>query len=177
MTDAGASLLDVARVFLSLSLLTFGGLSAVLSEVQRQAVDVEHWLTAREFTELYAISQAAPGPNILYVSLIGMRAAGVLGGVVATLAFVVPSCTLIYVVAKVWDRFRDSPWRAAVQAGIAPITAGLIGSTAFILTRTVDVSWAAVAITAATAGLAFTRVNPLVAFAIAAGLGIAGFVG
>ena len=74
-----STLTELALVYAQLSLLAFGGANAVIPEMQRQVVDVHHWMTAREFAGLYALAQAAPGPNMMVVSLVGWRVAGVLG--------------------------------------------------------------------------------------------------
>ncbi|MSQ37906.1 MAG: chromate transporter, partial [Chloroflexi bacterium] len=74
MTGAAVPLDAIAALFLSVSLLAFGGLNTVLPEIHHQAVEIGRWLTDREFTDLYALTQAAPGPNYLIVSLIGYRA-------------------------------------------------------------------------------------------------------
>ena len=87
----GSVLGEVAAQFAILSLLSIGGANAVIPEIQRRAVEVEHWMTNADFTQLFALSQAAPGPNVLIVSLIGWKVAGVLGGVVALLAMSGPS--------------------------------------------------------------------------------------
>ena len=55
----------------------------LIPDMQLRAVEVEHWMTAADFSQLFALSQAAPGPNVLIVSLIGWKVAGVLGGFVS----------------------------------------------------------------------------------------------
>ena len=86
----------------------------------------------RAFANLYAIAQAAPGPNVLVITLIGYRAAGFAGALVATLALCLPTSVLAYFVVRVWDRFRDAHRRKAIQTGLVPVTA----ITAFIAYRT-----------------------------------------
>ena len=166
-------LAELAAQFLLLSMLSIGGANSVIPEIQRRAVDLEHWMTDADFAQLFALSQAAPGPNVLIASLVGWKVAGVVGGVVATLAMTGPSSILTYAVAHAWERFRDAPWRIAIQRGLAPVTVGLILASGYVLTRAADQSsWPAYALTGATivASLA-TRVHPLWL------LGIAGIVG
>ena len=173
----GSVLGEVAAQFAILSLLSIGGANAVIPEIQRRAVEVEHWMTNADFTQLFALSQAAPGPNVLIVSLIGWKVAGVLGGVVALLAMSGPSSLLTYAVAHAWERFRDAPWRIAIQRGLAPVTVGLILASGYVLTRAADHSWVAYAITGATLLLASsTRLHPLSLLVVAAALGAFGFV-
>ena len=69
-------LADLAITFGVLSIIAFGGMPAVMPEMQRLVVEVKGWTTAEEFIQLFAIAQAAPGPNVLIVSLVGWRAAG-----------------------------------------------------------------------------------------------------
>ncbi|TMH22061.1 MAG: chromate transporter, partial [Betaproteobacteria bacterium] len=120
--------------------------------------------------------QAAPGPNVLIVSLIGWKVAGVLGGIVALLAMSGPSSVLTYGVAHVWERWRDAPWRIAIQRGLAPVTVGLILASGYILTRTADHTWSAYAITGATLLVSLsTRLHPLWMLGVAAVAGAFGF--
>lgn len=170
-------LLTIGLRFTVLSLLAVGGVTAVLPEVHRVVVDVHHWMTDAQFTDLFAISQASPGPNMLIVALIGWHVAGLPGALTATAAMCVPSCTLSYFVARVWDRFRGTAWRRAVEAGLAPITIGLILATGWLLARGAQTGWLTWAITVSTAALVvFTRVNPLWLFVAAGALGLAGLL-
>ena len=75
----------------------------ILPEVHRQVVDVHGWMTSERFTDLFAIAQAAPGPNFLVVTLIGFEVAGMPGALVATLAIIGPTSILAYCVARVWS--------------------------------------------------------------------------
>jgi chromate transporter len=171
-------LVTIALSFSVLSLLAIGGVTSILPEVHRVTVDVHHWLTDAEFTQMFAIAQASPGPNMLIVALIGFRVAGVPGALTAAAAICLPSCTLAYLVERLWQRFRGTPLRRAVEAGLAPITIGLVIATGWLVARGAPgTGWTAYAITAATAGLVLaTRVNPLWLFAAAGALGLAGLV-
>jgi chromate transporter len=170
-------LVELIAQFLLLSMLSIGGANAVIPEMHRRAVDVHHWMTDADFTQLFALSQAAPGPNVLIVSLIGWKVAGVMGGLVAMLAMSGPSSLLTYGVAHAWERFRDAPLRIALQRGLAPVTVGLILASGYVLTRTADQSWAAYAITGVTLGLGLvTPVHPLWFLGIAAVIGALGWV-
>ncbi|HEV2439348.1 MAG TPA: chromate transporter [bacterium] len=169
------TLVELARVFAGVSLLGFGGMNTVLPEIHREAVDIARWITDRQFADLYALSQAEPGPNSFIATLIGYQAAGVAGAVVSTMAVCLPPAALAYLVARVWGRIRGTAWRAAIQAGLTPVMVGLMASSAFILIRAADHSATAFAVTAATAALAYTtNINPLWAFAVAGLLGAAG---
>ena len=104
-------------------------------------------MTSRQFTDLVAIAQAAPGPNVLFVTLIGNHVAGVTGALVATFFMCGPACTVAYFIARVFDRFKEKRWRKAVQAGLVPVSVGLVASTALIITRSADHDLATLAIT------------------------------
>jgi chromate transporter len=170
-------LFDLALQFLVLSLLSIGGANAIISEIHLRAVEIEHWMTDADFAQLFALSQAAPGPNVLIVSLIGWKAAGVAGALVAMVSMCVPSSVLTYCVVHAWDRFREAPLRIAIQRALAPVTVGLIVASGYVLTRTADHAWPAYAITGATLLLALTtRLHPLWVLAAAAALGALGVV-
>ena len=163
--------------FALLSLLAFGGANAVVPEMHRLAVERHGWMSGAEFADLFALAQAAPGPNMMIVALIGLRAAGVAGALVATAAMCLPSCVLTFVVARLVDRFRDSPWRAVLQDGLAPITVGLVLGSGWVLTRAADHTPVAYALTAVAVVWALrTRWSPLWLLAAAAILGVAGLV-
>lgn len=119
-------LLGLVIVFVPLSLLSFGGGQAIVVDIQYQTVAVHHWLSNQQFTDLYAISRASPGPSTLVAALIGWQVYGLLGAVVATLAIYIPSSILVYGAASWWHRRKDSPWRAAIERGLGPVALGLI---------------------------------------------------
>ncbi len=130
MKGQGDILVTLVVQFSLLSLLAFGGANGVVPEMQRQAVEVRHWMTSAEFTSLFAIAQAAPGPNFMISTLVGWKAAGLPGALVATLAMCAPSCLLSYWVDKAWDRARGARWRVVTMAALAPVTVGLVSVTA-----------------------------------------------
>jgi chromate transporter len=167
----------LALRFMGLSLLAVGGMTTVLPEVHRMAVDVHGWVTDTQFTQMFVIAQASPGPNMLLVTLIGWHVAGLPGALVATAAMCAPSCTLTYLVAGLWQRVRGTAWRRAVEAGLAPITVGLVLATGWLVARGADTGWIASGIAAAVAALVvLTRVHPLWLFAAAGALGLLGLV-
>lgn len=167
----------LALVFMQLSLLAFGGGTSILAEMQRQVVEVHGWMSAHDFAALYALAQAAPGPNMLVVTLIGWQVAGLPGALVSTAGLCAPSSALTFFVARLWYRFRDAPWRRIVQAGLTPVTAGLIMGAAGLLASTTSARWDTAALTVAALMLfMFTRLHPLLVLAAAAAAGAAGIV-
>src|ERR1700728_152436 len=111
-------LLPLSLMFLQMSLLAFGGANTILPELQRQVVEQNHMMDAHTFAALFALAQAAPGPNMMVVSLIGWHVAGLSGAILTTVCILVPSSVLTFLVAGAWYRFRDAPWRKAVQKGL-----------------------------------------------------------
>jgi chromate transporter len=168
-------LIELAEQFGTLSFLAIGGVNALIPEIHRRVVDVQQWMTNTDFAQAFAISQASPGPNMLIVSVIGWKVYGFVGALVATVAICAPASILTFVVAHVWDRFRDAPLRVAIQRGLAPVTVGLVLASGYVLARAADETPAAYAVTALTAVLALsTRVHPLWFLAAAAALGAFG---
>jgi chromate transporter len=163
-----ATLLQIATVFSLLSLLAFGGGAAALPDMQRAAVDVHHWVTGREFLDMFALSRAVP-PGSLIVVLIGQKAAGVAGGLVALLAMFGPSSMLAYGVARVWHRAGGAAWRETLEQALAPVSVGLTIASGIAIARGTEHGWAAYAVTAVTTlVLAFTRLHPLAVMATGA---------
>ena len=176
--SGGDPLISLALMFAQLSLLAFGGANPIIPDMQRQVVEVHHWLGPSEFAALFALAQAAPGPNMMVVSLIGWNVAGVPGALVATLAVAGPSSVLTFLVAGVWYRFKDAPWRKAIQRGLMPVTAGLLMASAWLLLHATAINWVTMAVVVVTASLfMFTRLHPLLILAGAAMFGALGVIG
>jgi chromate transporter len=134
-------------------------------------------MSGQEFAAFFAIAQAAPGPNFMISTLVGWKAAGLAGAIVATLAMSVPSCLLAFWAAKAWDRYREARWRIALAAALAPVSVGLVAASAWLLAGAADRTLPLAAVTGATAIAAgLTRINPLWFLAAAAVLGLAGIV-
>ncbi len=127
------TLVELALYFSLLSVISMGGIPAVIPEMQRYVVDVKNWVTAEDFVQLYALGQAAPGPNVLIASLIGWKIAGLGGALVALAAMCGPAAVIAWWVADLWDRFKDSPWRAIIQRAMQPMVVGLILSGGYVL--------------------------------------------
>jgi chromate transporter len=174
----GSVLLQLMVMLVPLSLVAIGGVNSVLPEIHRQTVDVYGWMTDGEFASLFALAQAAPGPNIaMLVALIGWKVAGGLGIVVALLAISAPSGLLAYGMTRAWHRFRAARWRRPVQAGLAPIAVGFVLASGTLLVRAADTTLPAYAVSAATAVLMLrTRLHPFLLMAGAAALAMAGWL-
>ena len=169
--------LALAILFGQLSLLSFGGANSILPDLQRQVVG-QGWMTGHEFAALFALAQAAPGPNMMVVSLIGWRVAGLPGALVSTVAIAGPTSILTYLTSGLWFRWRDKPLRKAIQAGLLPVTIGLVMASAALITVSTTLDWRTGLITAAVAAaIYFTKWHPLLVLGGAALLGAVGLVG
>jgi len=171
------TLAQLAMDFSILSLIAVGGAITVLPEMHRSVVEMHGWMSGAQFADLFALAQAAPGPNILVVSLIGWKVSGFAGAVVATAAVCGPSCVLAFAVSRIWQRFRGARWRAAVEDGLVPVTVGLMLAGGYLITLAADHSWPAFAVTAVTAAVALTtKIHPLWLFGAAGLFGLLGWV-
>ena len=154
-------LLGLVLLCVPLSLVSFGGGQTIVASLQHQTVDVQHLLTSRQFTDLYAISRASPGPSTLIVALIGWGISGFWGAVIATLAIFIPSSALICIFGSWWQQHRLSPWGRAVERGLTPIAVGLIVAGGLAVSQSAGLSLFEIATTlAAAAFLTLTRVGP-----------------
>jgi chromate transporter len=162
--------------FLLLSLLAIGGAITVIPDMHRVMVEQMGLLTDVQFNASIAIAQASPGPNVLFVAVMGYQAAGLLGAGATLLGIMLPSTTLALVVAR-WGHARRD-WRAvqAFKAGMAPIVIALMFSTGWILAVETP-GWRHLLLTMASAVLVWrTRVHLLVLILIGALLGATGYI-
>ena len=169
---------DLGSLFLHFVALWFvavGGPSAILPDIHRYVVDVHRLLSNREFAEIYTLAQAAPGPNVMYTTLIGWHLAGWSGALATTIPLLVPATTLTLVVGHFIERYPDAPILRAIRRGLTPITIGLMFSGATVLMRAVSHDWPGYLTTVLTAVIVLRLTcNPLWLLAAGAILGIAG---
>lgn len=162
--------------FLLLSLLSIGGAITVAPDMHRVLVEQMGLLTDAQFNASIAIAQASPGPNVLFVAVMGYQAAGLLGAALTLTGIMLPSTTLALAAAR-WGHARRE-WRAvrAFKAGMAPIVVALMFSTGWILSAETP-GWRHILLTAAAALLVWrTRVHLLILIAAGALLGALGWV-
>jgi chromate transporter len=177
MSPGGNPIWSLIVTFGLMSLFAVGGANAAIPEMHRIAVDVHHWMTDRQFADVYAISQLSPGPNVLIVTLIGYSVAGLTGGLAATLAMCVPTAVLAYYVSGLMRRSSNSRWPAIIQASLVPLSIGLMAASALIVAQAADRTWIGVLLTLAVAAAAFaTRLNPLWLLLAGGVLGLVGIV-
>lgn len=154
-------LLGLVLLCIPLSLLSFGGGQSIVVGLQHQIVDTNGWLTADQFTDLFAISKAAPGPGTLIVALIGWQIAGIWGALAASVAIFLPSSLLTGIVGGWWESHQRSRLTIAIERGLLPIAVGLIFAGSLTIAQFANLSLVNIAtIAAAGVTLWFTRIGP-----------------
>lgn len=181
--------------FAALSLLAVGGAITTAPDMHRYLVDETHWLSESQFTSSIALAQAAPGPNILFVALMGFNlglnagagqgggwsaALATLGVVVAMLGIMLPSSVLTYTATRWAHQHRDNIGIRAFKSGMAPIVIALLLATAWLLSAAHNQparDWPLYALTTCTLLLVWrTKVHMLWLIGAGALLGALGWV-
>ncbi len=137
----GADLLALWLHFMLLSMLAVGGAISTAPDMQRWLVVDQGWLVSSQFTASVAIAQAAPGPNILFVALVGWNVAGAAGAMATMSGIVLPSSLLALAAGRYGQRNAHSLAVRAFTAGMAPLTLGLLTSTGWVLTAPTRERW------------------------------------
>jgi chromate transporter len=160
-----------------LSLMAIGGVSSVLPDMQRYLVEANHWMSERQFADAWALGQAAPGPNMMFVTLLGWQLAGWTGAIAATLAMILPPILLTLAVTRLHAHNANAPLSRAIRGGLGPMAIGLTLSSGWILAQSADQSWRTGVLTLATVALMLrTRLNPVWLIAAGAIAGISGIL-
>ncbi len=171
--DLGAMFLH----FLALWFVAIGGPSTILPGIHRYVVEVLQLMTSTEFAAIYTLAQFAPGPNVMYVTLLGWHLAGWAGAAATTIPLLVPATTLTLLVGHLNERYPNATIGRAIRSGLTPITIGLMFASATILMRAVNHDWRGYLITLLTVALVLRkRWNPLWLLAAGAMAGVAGLV-
>ncbi len=162
--------------FLLLSLLAVGGAITTAPDMHRYLVTEHGWISDAQFTTSVALAQAAPGPNLLFVAVLGWNVAGPMGAVATMTGILLPS-TLLTLWATRWGQARrDTRGVRAFTTGMAPLTLGLLVATGWVLTEPVRMqvgAWALIAITVVV--MVRTRVSPMWLVAVGAVVGAMGY--
>ncbi len=164
----------ILRHFCLISMMAVGGgVVSLTPEIYRYVVVEHHWLRPQGFVAAFSIAQAAPGPNFLYATLVGLQAAGVPGAIAATIALVVPPALLTLIALKLRLRGRLRDTMALLRVSLSHVAVGMMLATAVALVGAADTGWATGAMTALTV-LAVWRfdVHPLLLIAAGAVLGL-----
>ncbi|MEK8048202.1 chromate transporter [Ideonella margarita] len=162
---------------LAMSLLAIGGAVATVPELERRVVQAHQWLSSADFTASVALAQAAPGPNLLFVAVIGFNVLGLAGAAAAMAGMLLPSTVLTLMVTRWGARRRQSRTVQAFVAGMAPVTLGLVVASGWLLAQPVRGSALGLALVAGTVLLTWrTRLHPLWLILAGAVLGALGLV-
>lgn len=173
--DRPVTLLVLQILFLSS--VAVGGFITTVPDLHRFVVDVHGWLTDDTFVALFALAQAAPGPNMIVVTLVGWEIAGATGAALATAAACLPTLVIAYTASRFWSRYNNVGWYRTFERGVAPFAVGLILATGVILTAGAADNWRAYVLTGGTiVFMLFSRRSPLIPLAVAGLAGLAGFV-
>ena len=163
--------------FLLLGSVAVGGVSTVMPDMYRYVVDENAMITAREFSDAYALAQAAPGPNALWVTLLGLQARGWAGALATTLGILIPATALSLIASTLHARHADTPLALAVRRGLAPVALGFMLASGWLLLRSIGHDWRGYLIALITLVIAMgTRLNPLWLLAAGAAAGMAGLI-
>ncbi len=158
--------------FLSLSVFATGGVMALASDMHRYVVDEHGYITHTQFVNSIALAQAAPGPNILFVTVMGWQIGGLAGALATTLGIAMPALVFPFVVSRLGRMAQFDRLLKALQRGLGPVAIGLMASTSFLLVRQAPGVWIGAAMIAASALLlTLIRVPPLVLIVVAGVLG------
>ena len=165
-----ADLWDLFLHFLSLSVFATGGALALASDMHRYVVDQHAYLTHTQFMNSIALAQAAPGPNVLFVTVLGWQVAGAAGALATTLGITLPALVFPFVVSRLGRLRQFDRTLRALQRGLGPVALGLMASTCYLLVRQTPGVWkGGLIIVAMVVLLTVTRLPPVVMI-FAAGL-------
>ena len=154
--------------FLLLSFLAIGGAITTTPEMHRYLVIEHHWMTDAQFTASVAIAQAAPGPNVLFVAVMGWNVAGWLGALATMAGILIPSTALSLWATRWGASRRETRGVRSFTSGMAPLTIGLLLATGWVLAGSAAGRIGAMALVAATVVVTMrTRLSPM--WAVAAG--------
>jgi chromate transporter len=160
--------------FLSLSIFATGGGMALASDMHRYVVDEHGYLTHTQFVNAIALAQAAPGPNILFVTVMGWQMAGLPGALATTLGLSLPALVFPVLISRASRLAQFDRLIQALQRGLGPIALGLMGATCYLLVRQAPGPWMGLGfIAVSVAVLTLTRVPPV---AVIAASGVVGAV-
>jgi chromate transporter len=171
-----AQLADLSFHLALLSLTAIGGGVVMLApEIERFVVASHGWISHDQFVASYAIAQAAPGPNLLFISLIGWLIAGFSGAFLATVAVLVPPALLtLALVSSGWLN-TQGPWARAIKQAFLPLATGFLIATAWTFANPTNANPARLALTIGAAVIAYrSRLNPVYLIALGAVLGLTG---
>ncbi len=167
------TLLSMAQTFALTALVSIGGIATMIPEIHRIAVENNNWMNDADFSTAFAISQVAPGPNVLMMSLVGWRVAGFAGLMVATLSTILPTALLSLGFSRVETKLKNTPGYEITRKSFPPLIVGLMISSGLVTAKASIHSMVGVAIAVGVAAYTFhKKTNPLYPIAVSIALGI-----
>ena len=167
-------LTEIFLRFLMLSLLATGGALAIAPGMHAYLVGERGLLTDAQFVGAIALAQAAPGPNVLFVTVLGWQAAGLGGAIAMTLGALLPSAMLAVYAGRIVGSHPQSPFMKALREGLAPLAVGLTFSTGVLLLTPWVTDLKMMAVVLVTTAVAYkTKLQPI--FMILTGALLGGF--
>ena len=163
--------------YLLLSTFAVGGVPTVIPDMQRYVVEVHPWMSAQQFGEVFALVQVAPGPGVMFVTVIGWLLAGWSGALLLTIAIFLPGIVMTSMMIKFGTLDPRSRFGRAMRRGLAPVTIGLVLASCWVLTTTVNHDARGYVLTALTIALVLkSKLNPLWMIGAGAIVGVVGLV-
>ncbi len=170
---SGNILIQLAIFFLSIAPFTIAGAQTLIPELYRYFVVNNAWMNAAEFAQVVALAQIAPGPNMLVVSLLGWKVAGLPGLLITTTAIIGPTSVGAYFAARWIEALKNAHWLSIVKVALAPVVIGLMLASGTITSRAANHEWIGYVFTACTAAfIYYSNRNPLWALGTGAALGL-----
>lgn len=178
--------LKLFLIFFKIGAFTVGGGYAMLPLIQTEVV-AQDWMELSQLVNFIAVSESTPGPFAINIATyVGSEVGGIFGSVCATLGVVLPSFIIILIVARIFEKFKESRLVSGIMCGLKPAVIGLIGSAVISIGKTVFIPngytfdiftnvsfYVSLVIFALCAVLAFKKVHPILIVCISAILGIA----
>ena len=170
-------ILEIFLKFLLLSLLATGGALSLAPAMHKFLVVEKGLVTDAQFIGSIALAQSAPGPNVLFVTVLGWQAAGFWGAAAMTIGCLIPSAVLAIYAGRTIVSNPHSIWMRGLREGLAPVAIGLIFATAIVLLRPWITEWRVWVLTLASIAVAyFSRLAPIYLIATGAAIGAFGLL-
>ena len=156
----GAALGALFLHFLSLSVFATGGAMALATDMHRYVVDEHHYIDHAQFVNSIALAQASPGPNILFVTVMGWQIAGFVGALATTAGICAPALVFPFLVSRLGRLAQFERVLKSLQVGLGPVALGLMASTSLLLVREAPGGWKGWTLIAICAALSSAKRTP-----------------
>jgi len=169
-------LLKLFLTFMKIGVFTFGSGYAMLALAQKEIVEINHWLTPRQFADAVSLSEITPGPIMVNLAtFVGTELRGIPGAVAATLGLIIPPMAALIIVTQLYIDLRDNTIVQKFFKGIRPAVIGLIATVIIKLGKTALVDYKSVLIALLVIAGVFIGIHPIITVVAAAILGLVVF--